>query len=45
MNINIIIELLRKYQQEREVLTQLNYITSAKAELDKLIVETAKKVK
>ena len=38
-------ELLQKYQQEREVLNQLNLLTSMREEIEKLIKETAKKVK
>ena len=42
---NKIEELIRKYKQQREVLNQLNILTSMREELDKLIKETAKKVK
>jgi len=37
-------ELLQKYQQEREVLNQLNLLTSMREEIEKLIKETSKKV-
>jgi|TARA_B100000315_G_C14330668_1_gene475089 hypothetical protein len=42
---NKIEEFIRKYKQQREVLNQLNILTSMREELDKLIKETAKKVK
>jgi hypothetical protein len=42
---NKIEELIRKYKQQKEVLSQLNVLTSMSEELDKLIKETAKKVK
>ena len=42
---NKIDELIRKYKQQREVLNQLNVLTSIREELDKLIKETAKKIK
>ena len=38
-------ELLQKYQQEREVLNQLNLLTSMREEIEKLIKETSQKVK
>jgi len=41
---NKIKELLQKYQQEREVLNQLNLLTSMREEIEKLIKETSKKV-
>ena len=37
-------ELLQKYQQEREVLNQLNLLTSMREEIERLIKETSKKV-
>lgn len=37
-------ELLQKYQQEREVLNQLNLLTSLREEIEKLIKETSRKV-
>ena len=37
-------ELLQKYQQEREVLNQLNLLTSIREEIEKLIRETSRKV-
>ena len=37
-------ELLQKYQQEREVLNQLNILTSMREEIERLIKETSKKV-
>tara|TARA_B100000780_G_scaffold246687_1_gene191325 strand:+ start:771 stop:902 length:132 start_codon:yes stop_codon:yes gene_type:complete len=42
---NKIDELIRKYKQQREVLNQLNVLTSIREELDKLIKETAKRIK
>jgi|TARA_Y100000310_G_C20304753_1_gene633430 hypothetical protein len=42
---NKIEELIRKFKQQKEVLSQLNVLTSMSEELDKLIKETAKKVK
>jgi hypothetical protein len=42
---NKIEEFIRKFKQQREVLNQLNILTSMREELDKLIKETAKKVK
>ena len=41
---NKVKELLQKYQQEREVLNQLNLLTSMSEEIEKLIKETSKKV-
>jgi hypothetical protein len=41
---NKVKELLQKYQQEREVLNQLNLLTSIREEIEKLIKETSKKV-
>ena len=41
---NKIKELLQKYQQEREVLNQLNLLTSIREEIEKLIRETSRKV-
>jgi hypothetical protein len=41
---NKIKELIQKYQQEREVLNQLNILTSMREELEKLIKETSRKV-
>ena len=37
-------ELLQKSQQEREVLNQLNLLTSMREEIERLIKETSKKV-
>ena len=37
-------QLLQKYQQEREVLNQLNILTSMREEIERLIKETSKKV-
>jgi len=42
---NKIDELIRKFKQQREVLNQLNVLTSIREELDKLIKETAKRIK
>ena len=42
---NKIEEFIRKFKQQKEVLNQLNILTSMREELDKLIKETAKKVK
>tara|TARA_B100000780_G_scaffold128936_1_gene90405 strand:- start:252 stop:383 length:132 start_codon:yes stop_codon:yes gene_type:complete len=42
---NKIEELLRKYKQQREALNQLNVLTSIREELEKLIKETARKIK
>ena len=41
---NKIRELIQKYQQEREVLNELNILTSMREELEKLIKETSRKV-
>jgi hypothetical protein len=41
---NKVKELLQKYQQEREVLNQLNLLTSIREEIERLIKETSKKV-
>ena len=41
---NKVKELLQKYQQEREVLNQLNILTSIREEIERLIKETSKKV-
>ena len=41
---NKIKELIQKLQQEREVLNQLNLLTSLREEVEKLIKETSKKV-
>ena len=38
-------ELIRKYKQKREAFNQLNVLTSIREEVEKLIKETAKKVK
>ena len=37
-------QLLQKYQQEREVLNQLNLLTTMREEVERLIKETSKKV-
>ena len=37
-------QLLQKYQQEREILNQLNLLTSMREEIERLIKETSKKV-
>ena len=42
---NKIEELLRKYKKQREALNQLNVLTSIREELEKLIKETARKIK
>ena len=42
---NKIEEFIRKFKQQREVLNQLNILTSMREEIDKLIKEIAKKVK
>ena len=42
---NKIEELLIKYKQQREALNQLNVLTSIREELEKLIKETARKIK
>ena len=41
---NKVNQLLQKYQQEREVLNQLNLLTSMREEIERLIKETSKKV-
>lgn len=41
---NKVKELLQKYQQEREVLNQLNLLTSMREEIERLIKETSRKV-
>ena len=40
---NKVKELLQKYQQEREVLNQLNLLTSMREEIERLIKETSRK--
>ena len=42
---NKIQQLIQKYNQEREVLNQLNILTNIREELEKLIKETSKKLK
>ena len=42
---NKIQQLIQKYNQEREVLNQLNILTNIREELEKLIKETSKKIK
>ena len=42
---NKIEELIRKYKQQREALNQLNARTTMREELEKLIKETAKRIK
>ncbi len=42
---NKIEELIRKYKQQREALNQLNALTTMREELEKLIKETARKIK
>jgi hypothetical protein len=37
-------QLIQRYQQEREVLNQLNLLTSMREEIERLIKETSKKV-
>ena len=37
-------QLIQRYQQEREVLNQLNLLTSIREEIERLIKETSKKV-
>ena len=37
-------QLLQKYQQEREILNQLNLLTSMREEIERLIKKTSKKV-
>ena len=43
--LNKIQQLIQKYNQEREVLNQLNILTNIREELEKLIKETSKKLK
>jgi len=43
--INNIIKLLQSYKPNADVFNQLDVLTSARRELDKLIIETTKKVK
>ena len=42
---NKIQQLIQKYNQEREVLNQLNIFTNIREELENLIKETSKKIK
>ena len=42
---NKIQQLIQKYNQEKEVLNQLNILTNIREELEKLIKETSKKIK
>ena len=42
---NKIQQLIQKYNQEREVMNQLNILTNIREELEKLIKETSKKLK
>ena len=42
---NKIQQLIQKYNQEKEVLNQLNILTNIREELEKLIKETSKKLK
>ncbi len=42
---NKIQQLIQKYNQEREVLNQLNILTNIREELENLIKETSKKLK
>jgi|TARA_B100001013_G_C24549589_1_gene418088 hypothetical protein len=42
---NKIQQLIQKYNQEREVLNQLNILTNIREELENLIKETSKKIK
>ena len=42
---NKIQQLIQKYNQERELLNQLNILTNIREELEKLIKETSKKIK
>ena len=42
---NKIQQLIQKYNQEREVLNQLNILTNIREELENLIKETSRKVK
>ena len=41
---NKIQQLIQKYNQEREVLNQLNILTNIREELENLIKETSKKI-
>ena len=42
---NKIQQLIQKYNQEREVMNQLNILTNIREELENLIKETSKKLK
>ena len=42
---NKIQQLIQKYNQEREVMNQLNILTNIREELENLIKETSKKIK
>ncbi len=42
---NKIQQLIQKYNQEKEVLNQLNILTNIREELENLIKETSRKVK
>ena len=42
---NKIQQLIQKYNQEKEVLNQLNILTNIREELENLIKETSKKLK
>ena len=42
---NKIQQSIQKYNQEREVLNQLNILTNIREELENLIKETSKKIK
>jgi len=42
---NKIQQLIQKYNQEKEVLNQLNILTNIREELENLIKETSKKIK
>ena len=42
---NKIQQLIQKYNQEREVLNQLNILTNIREELENLIKETSKNIK
>ena len=42
---NKIQQLIQKYNQEREVLNQLNILTNIREELENLIKENSKKIK
>ena len=44
-DINKIQQLIQKYNQEIEVLNQLNILTNIREELENLIKETSKKIK